>query len=97
MDTDAVGVVVFVCLYPRHGVADAVAAAAVDVAPSTWLLLLLSLCLLWLLLLLLSLPRHGYTLVMALRVCWCWRSNAFLLFSVAFLSIYICNTIAFCL
>ena len=59
----------FVCLYPRHGVADAVA-AAVDVAPSAWLLLLLSLCLLLLLLLLLSLPRHGYTLVMALRVCW---------------------------
>ena len=62
-------VVAFVCLYPRHGVADAVA-AAVDVAPSAWLLLLLSLCLLLLLLLLMSLPRHGYTLVMALRVCW---------------------------
>ena len=79
MATDAVGVVAFVCLYPRHGVADDVA-GAVGVAPSAWMLWLLSLCLLLLLLLLLSLPRHGYTLVMALRVCWCWRSNAFLLF-----------------
>ena len=90
MATDVVGVLAFVCLYPRHGVADAVA-AAVDVAPSAWLLLLLSLCLLLLLLLLLSLPWHGYTLVMALRVCWCWRSNAF--FSGASLSIVLPNGI----